>query len=129
MRAELYWIADASYGRLAIASRPRAGDWLVDELPSWQTASVDVIVSLLTEDEVGELDLQRESTLCSEIGLTFLSHPICDRGVPSSTGSFLGLVEQLDDYLRDGRSVAIADKPEGPCVKSEYNPVTNTAMR
>ena len=87
--------------------RPRAGDWLVDELTSWQTSGVDVVVSLLADDEIAELGLQHEPILSEEIGLTFHSYPIADRNVPSSVDDFLVFTNQLHDYLRDDRGVAI----------------------
>jgi hypothetical protein len=95
MRAELYWIADAPRGRLAIMPRPRAGDWLADELRSWQSSGVDVLVSLLTVDEIDDLGLQSEPTLCRDIGLEFISYPIADRGVPESSETLVALVNQL----------------------------------
>ena len=107
MRAELHWITDAPNGRLAIMPRPRAGDWLVDELASWKSAGVDVVVSLLTDDEVTELGLQQEQALSEDLGLTFFSYPIADRDVPSSIDDFLRFADQLHDYLQNGRSVAI----------------------
>lgn len=107
MRPELYWINDVPTGRLAIMPRPRAGDWLSDELAAWRLAGVDVVVSLLTDDEVEELGLQHEPKLCEEIGLTFVSYPIVDRHVPTSIEDFVRIVSRLDDYLADDRGVAI----------------------
>lgn len=107
MQAELYWIADAPCGRLAIMPRPRAGDWLADELTSWQSSGVDVVVSLLDDDEISELGLEHEPTLCDQIGLTFLSYPIADREVPRSVDGFLSFVNQLHQCLCDDRGVAI----------------------
>ncbi|HUT11081.1 MAG TPA: dual specificity protein phosphatase family protein [Thermoguttaceae bacterium] len=87
--------------------RPRAGDWLADELASWKSAGVDVVVSLLTDDEISELDLKQEPALCEAIDLTFLSYPIADRDVPSSIDGFLVLVDRLHDYLQNDRGVAV----------------------
>lgn len=107
MPTELHWITDAPYGRLAIMPRPRGGDWLAGELASWKSAGVDVVVSLLTDDEGSELNLQQEPSFCEEIGLTFLSCSIADRDVPSSVDAFLALVNRLHEYLKNGRGVAI----------------------
>ena len=57
MRAELYWIEGPWPGRLAIVPRPRGGEWLEDEIRSWKQAGVNVVVSLLTNDEITELGL------------------------------------------------------------------------
>ena len=42
--------------------RPRGGDWLDGEIQSLAKADVDVVVSLLTADEVAELELQDEES-------------------------------------------------------------------
>jgi len=106
MRAELYWINEAP-GRLAIAPRPRGGDWLADELRSWRTAGVDVIVSLLRQEEVAELKLDDERTHCEQLGMRFVSFPISDRGVPESAEDSLLLISQLEEELGNDRAVAI----------------------
>ena len=52
-------------------------------------------MSLLTEQEVEELDLAQEPTLCAQNGIEFLSLAVEDRGVPaldSDTTRFLGEV-------------------------------------
>jgi len=40
--------------------RPRGGDWLDGEIQSLAKAGVNVVVSLLTADEIAELELQDE---------------------------------------------------------------------
>ena len=107
MRAELYWISAAPQGRLAIMPRPRGGDWLADELKSWQTAGVDVIVSLLRHEEITDLKLDHEPTLCEQLGIQFISFPISDRGVPDSAEQYLQLITQLEGKLRNGQGVGI----------------------
>lgn len=107
MRAELYWISDAPCGRLAIMPRPRAGDWLADELASWKAAGVDIVVSLLDDNEIAELALQQERTLSESIGLVFVSYPIVDRSVPSSIDDFLSLTDQLYAQLSNNRGIGV----------------------
>jgi len=107
MNAELYWIEGVRSGRLAIMPRPRAGDWLADELASWQRAGVDVLVSLLRADETEELGLNDEQSLADELGMAFISFPITDRGVPDSADDFLDLANRLENELRRGRGVGI----------------------
>jgi hypothetical protein len=84
MRPQVYWINLPMAGRLGIMARPRAGDWLDDEISGWRAQSIDIIISLLEQEEVSELGLQREAGLCREQGMEFLSFPIPDRGVPES---------------------------------------------
>ncbi len=107
MQAKLYWITAAPQGRLAIMPRPRAGEWLADELASLKSSGIDVVASLLTDDEVAELDLHHEPKLCREIGLTFVSHPIVDRNVPKSSDDFLAFTDQIQAYLSDDGGVAV----------------------
>jgi protein-tyrosine phosphatase len=107
MRAEVYPIAAVPCGRLAIMPRPRAGDWLSDETVSWRHSDLDVIVSLLQDDEVAELGLEQEPEACQEAGLRFLRFPVPDRGVPASGQELPKLVESLAEQLRQGRGVGI----------------------
>lgn len=79
-----YRIAGPWSGRLAIVPRPRGGDWLGEDVCSWQEAGLDVVVSLLTHDENTELELNREELLCRARGIQFYAYPIQDRGVPTS---------------------------------------------
>ncbi|MGC2781957.1 MAG: hypothetical protein WA418_40625, partial [Bradyrhizobium sp.] len=69
--SRLHWIDLPISGRLAIAARPRAGDWLDDEIGAWASDGVAVVVSLLEPAEVHELGLQREAALCQSHGMAF----------------------------------------------------------
>src|SRR3954449_8644872 len=80
MRTELYWIEGPWPGRLAIMPRPRGGDWLEDEIQSWRRSGVDVVVSLLTREEIADLSLADEGELCRSNGIQFFSFAITDRG-------------------------------------------------
>jgi hypothetical protein len=83
MRAQLYWIEGPWAGRFAIMPRPRGGDWLEDEVQAWQHAGLNRVVSLLTPDEVADLDLGQEAALCQAHGMQFVSFSIPDRRVPA----------------------------------------------
>jgi protein-tyrosine phosphatase len=108
MRTELYWVEGSWPGRLAVMPRPRGGDWLEDEVRSWRQAGVDVVLSLLTPDEVADLGLAEEGALCQANGIEFLSLPIPDRGIPPSRQPALLLALRLyEDYLSSGKTVAI----------------------
>jgi protein-tyrosine phosphatase len=74
---------------------------------SWRAAGLDIVVSLLTPEEIEELDLQQEKALCQEQGIQFRSFPIQDRGVPPSRESMAALVKSLEKALRDGKNVAV----------------------
>jgi protein-tyrosine phosphatase len=107
MRTELYWIEGPWPGKLAILPRPRGGDWLEDEVQGWREEGVDLVVSLLTSDEVAELELEQESRLCEVYGIEFRSFPIVDRSVPTSRKTTLDFVKKLAKLLAEGKSIAI----------------------
>ena len=100
MRTELYWIEGPWQGKLAILPRPRGGDWLEDEVRGWRAAGVDVVVSLLTSDEVADLDLAQEGVLCEVYGIDFRPFPIVDRSVPASRKATVDFVKKLAKLRR-----------------------------
>ncbi len=99
MRAELYEIALDRPGRLSIMARPRGGDWLSDEIQAWRDATVDVVVSLPTNDEWEELDLRDEALLCEQQGLVFISYPIQDRQAPTQINEAKSIIYGLACYM------------------------------
>ena len=107
MRQQIYWIDLPMAGRLAIMARPRAGDWLDDEVSGWRAQGIDIVVSLLEQEEVSELGIQREADICREQGMEFLSFPIPDRGVPESLRDAVALAETVSTKIGEGRSVAV----------------------
>jgi protein-tyrosine phosphatase len=107
MTSDIYWIAAPLAGRLAIMARPRAGDWLEDEIGSWQRAGVNTVVSLLEGEEVDELGLSQEAALCATRNIAFVSFPIPDRGLPASNTAALLLADRLAREIEAGQSVAV----------------------
>jgi protein-tyrosine phosphatase len=87
--------------------RPRAGDWLCDEIHGWKQAGIDTVVSLLENHEVRELGLTDESALCKTCEIAFLSFPIPDRGTPASVPATVTLLNALIGQLRQGKAVAL----------------------
>jgi protein-tyrosine phosphatase len=107
MRTEIYWIDGPWPGRLAISSRPRGGDWLEDEVRGWRQTGLKVIVSLMTKDEIVDLDLAQEAEFCRNHGLQFIAFPIEDRSVPSSRQQTLDFVRKLNCTLTEGKNLLI----------------------
>jgi protein-tyrosine phosphatase len=105
--SRLHWIEMFAPGRIAVAARPRAGDWLEADIADWKTSGLDVVVSLLEEEEVSELGLRREAELCRTAGIDFLSFPIPDRGVPESQRDVLQMANSIAQGVKDGRSIAV----------------------
>jgi protein-tyrosine phosphatase len=107
MATKLYWVDGPWPGRLALASRPRGGDWLEDEIASWRRAGIDVVVSLLTAKEECDLDLSNEAQQTQGRGMRFLSFPIPDREVPESDTKVAATLEKLDTDLSSGKNVVV----------------------
>lgn len=107
MKATIYPITDASPNHLAIVARPHGYDWLHDEIRDLSQEGVEILVSMLTEEEAEELGLKDESAECAAAGITFVNVAISDRSVPADSNSFLRSVEQLAAQVREGRYVAV----------------------
>ncbi len=107
MKTELYWIGTSTPGRLAVMPRPRGGDWLEDEVRAWRQSGIDVIVSLLTDDEIAHFELAEETALSRSQKIEFVPFPITDRGVPNSGDAFDELVGRICEHIIAGRNVAI----------------------
>jgi len=107
MTPTLHWIRGRWAGRLAVSARPRGGDWLRDEVKGWRASGVDIVISLLTSDEVDDLDLNEEAARCQEEGIGFVSFPIADRAVPRSREETEKLLRNLEGYLAAGKTIVI----------------------
>ena len=107
MYPELYWLSELWPGRLALAARPRGGDWLEDEMASWRRAGGDIVLSLLTPEEEADLDLEAEEKEAKAQGLEFWSFPIADREVPRSETQLAAVLERVDRALSAGKNVVL----------------------
>ena len=66
-----------------------------------------IVASLLTSNEVHELDLSGEAALCAANGIEFISLPVRDRAVPVSQRGVQQTVQQLAHQLDAGRNIVI----------------------
>lgn len=107
MWTELHWVDGPWPGKLALAARPRGGDWLADEMSNWRRSGVDAVLSLLTPGEEDDLDLRDERPQAGSCGLDFLSYPIPDRQVPDSEAGLTLILEAVDATLSAGRNVVV----------------------
>ena len=107
MWAPLYWIDGPWPGKLAMAARPRGGDWLEDEIKSWQQAKIHTVLSLLEPAEETSLDLEDEANQAKHQGMRFISLPIPDRQVPSSESELTAILEKIDADLASGKNVVV----------------------
>jgi protein-tyrosine phosphatase len=107
MWTELYWVDGPWPGKLALASRPRGGDWLDEEMAGWRRAGIDTLLSLLTPEEEQDLDLKCEAQEAKARGMKFLSLPIPDRQVPNSESEVSVVLDRLDADLSAGKNVVV----------------------
>ena len=107
MNPDLFWIPGPWRGRLAMATRPRGGDWLEAEASGWRRAGLDLVISLLENEEAVQLELVREGEVAESNGIQFISFPIPDRGVPESISAALLLLRRITDALEQGKNVAV----------------------
>jgi protein-tyrosine phosphatase len=107
MSPDLFWIVCPWRGRLAIATRPRGGDWLKDEFVGLRRAGIDLMVSLLETNEADQLELVDERQAAEATGIRFISFPIPDRGIPASVPPAVSLMAELAGELEKGQNVAV----------------------
>lgn len=107
MRKELYWLDEKWPGKLAVAPRPRGGDWLQDDVARWKRLSIDAVLSLLTRDEERDMDLLDEGAKVRARGIDFTSFPIPDRQVPKSEANFTEVLELTSRALSNGKNVVV----------------------
>jgi protein-tyrosine phosphatase len=107
MWTKLHWIDGPWPGKLALAARPRGGDWLDDEIESWRLEGIDTVFSLLTPEEEADLDIAAEAEIAKSHGLKFWSFPILDRQVPDSEGDLSQALRNLEAELEAGGNVVV----------------------
>jgi protein-tyrosine phosphatase len=107
LRSQLHWVQGIAPHKLALMPRPEGGVQLKNEVAAWRTASIGVVLSLLEDQEITELGLAEEPSLCKRSGIEFLHFPVPDWGVPSSTERLRELLVGLRSRLEQGQAVAI----------------------
>jgi protein-tyrosine phosphatase len=107
MRNELYWVGGQWPGKLAVAPRPRGGDWLENDIANWKRAHVNTVLSLLTPDEEQHFDLRDEAGEARKQGMDFISFPISDRHVPKSEAKLAEVLDRIAGDLSSGKNVLI----------------------
>ena len=107
MECRVFWLEQPAHPRLGIMPCPRGGDSLEDEVPSLKRQGADVLVSMLTEGEAQELELENEADCCARNEIEFVVFPIPDHEVPADYETFVSLVEMLTNRLEAGKGVAI----------------------
>ena len=92
---------------LAIVLCPSGGRYLSGELSHLKSAGIQVLVSLLSQEQVDMLDLTEEPLLARRLGMQFLHHPIPDHELPPNKQAFSAFVTDLARRLRAGQQIGI----------------------
>ncbi|MGC2448800.1 MAG: dual specificity protein phosphatase family protein [Candidatus Sulfotelmatobacter sp.] len=103
----VYWLIGPWKGKVALAARPRGGDWLEDDIADWKRSGIQSVLSLLTAGEQLELGLGDEGREVQRQGLEFSSYPIPDLQVPRSEAKLAEVLDNVAGGLSNGRNVLI----------------------
>lgn len=101
----LFWIEGAP--GLALVLRPRGDHWLEKEIARLKRNGVDVLVSMIEEEEAGWLGLRKEGLYAERAGIAFVSFPIPDHHVPLDRNAFTAFVLKIVERLKAGERVAV----------------------
>ncbi len=104
---ELTWVETGTAGRVAIMPAPAGGHRLRNAMLELREAGVDLVVSLLPEQQAQELELASEAWTCQTVGLRFRQFPIIDHSVPPRTAATQAFLEGLKVEVAGGAKVAI----------------------
>jgi protein-tyrosine phosphatase len=107
MPSRLSWLSQAWPGRVALAARPRGGDWLNDEVAEWKRAGIGMALSLLEHHEEESLDLRGEAAEVRRQGIEFTSFPIPDRQVPASEAKLAQALDKVEHALLGSKNVLV----------------------
>ncbi len=79
---------------------------VVTDIMSIRQNGIDTIVSLLEPAEATQCGLKDEASMCSDLGITFLSHPIRDMHLPDPE-SFAAFTRNIAHRLANGANIAV----------------------
>jgi protein-tyrosine phosphatase len=101
----IWWIEERRDPRLAVVARPRGTVWPEDDLARLRSAGIDVLVSLVCEDEAEEPGLADEAVIAERPGMRFIPYPAPDRCTPGDEAGFRKLVCDLAGLVNEGQRV------------------------
>ena len=107
MRPDIYRVKEIGSGSLAIMAKPVSGEFIEDEFQGIAREGINRIVSLLEPHEEYAVGLSNEADLSSRNGIDFVSHPIIDRGLPSSLPKFCGFISSIHSGIQSGTNTVV----------------------
>jgi len=106
MPAMFTWVLVDGRFKLAQMPKPLGGDPGLDRsMRALKSAGVDVLVSMLTDDEMQRFRLDDERERANFRGLEFFRYPIEDHQVPPSTDDAIAFAQTILAKLEDGKNV------------------------
>ena len=107
MRPDIYRVKEIGSGSLAIMAKPVSGEFIEDEFQGIVREGINRIVSLLEPHEEYAIGLNNESDLSNRNGIDFVSHPVVDRGLPSSLPKFSGFISSIHSGIQRGTNTVV----------------------
>ena len=105
MKPSMYPVVAEYPGQLFIMPKP-SGEWLREDAQYYHTMGVDLVISMLEQDEAAELSLQEEGRVCSDNHMDFLNFPIPDRCLPDRD-DFKELISIVRSRLEKNEVIAV----------------------
>ena len=103
---ELFWVSADLPGRVAVALRPRGGNYLTGDMAYFRASGVDTLVSALGAKEVRDNWLEDAARHATDAGLEFVHFPIPNLLTPRYADA-LPQLQVLAGHVREGRGVAV----------------------
>ena len=95
MQAEMYKVGTIGKGFFAIMARPSLEQGDPASVVNISRLGINLVVSLLENNEARTLGLDAERELVKGLGMDFVSFPIPDMGIPTSVEEFASLSKML----------------------------------
>ncbi len=103
--AQIYWVEGFAPARIAVAARPRGGDWLHDDMAAMRAAGLDILISALPPEEARQVWLHDEGEAARAAGLEFVHFPVPNLLTPV-LGEAAPLLAALAARVKSGASLA-----------------------
>ena len=107
MRPDIYRVKEIGSGYLAIMAKPVSGEFIEEEFQGIAREGISKIVSLLEPHEEYAVGLSKEADLSNRNGIEFVSHPIVDRGLPSSVPKFCSFISSTHAGIQSGINTVV----------------------
>lgn len=98
---------ESEKGSIIMMPHPPGSTQLEYYIPFLQKEGVDILVSMLANEETQSLNLISEASLCELHDIEFINFSLQDHSVPQFFVPFNQLIEKLSNEFRQGKNIAI----------------------